>query len=98
MDSFSVNKILHLRNQPTLLDKLLICIPSGVLQYSVPKIAAFDMYTRYVKTIFRLTYVVGKRILILGSRMLMDGQTPTSGRLCRVYRPFKTSVFSLVLA
>lgn len=70
MDSFSVNKTLYIRNQPNLLGKLSLRIHIGILQYSVPKIAAFDIYSRYVNTIFGLTYVVGRRISILGSRML----------------------------
>ena len=98
MQTFSVNKTLYIRNQPNMLGKLSLSIPKGILQYSVPEIAAFDIYSRYVNTIFGLIYVVGKEFLYLVVGCYLDGQTPTSAHLCRVYRPFKTSVFSLAFA
>ena len=98
MESFSVNKTLFLRNQPNPSCKLSLRIHIGIIQYSVLKIAAFDILLRYVNTILGLAYVVGKEFEHLVVGCYLDGQTPTSGRLCRVYRPFKTSVFSLVLA
>ena len=52
-----------------------------------PILVFFDLHYEWTNTMYRLVYVLSEKILLLGCRMLiLDGQTPTSGRFCRVSR------------
>ena len=69
----------------------------GQIQFRCPIICLFLTFiTDILRTILG-ELRIGKRNLMLGCRMLeLDGQTPTSGRFCRVPAcPSKTKNFSI---